>query len=261
MKSRLVTEPIYQQLGSLLREMIQRGAFRAGEKFLTEREICERFGVSRATANKAVSNLVSQGLLTFRKGVGTFVRDGVLDYELSRLVSFTDKARAAGMKPSTKVLAFRRLKASRIEDEIAAALRLNRNDEVYFMERLRLADDEPVIMERRYVVAALCPKLTKRMVGESLYRLWRERYRLEISGARQTIRAVAIRGKDARLLKVSSGSPGLLVTGVGFVRGNIPLWHENTLYRGDRYEFRNRFGPLLSIAVGGLIVGKSKGKE
>jgi DNA-binding GntR family transcriptional regulator len=47
-----------------------------GERLLTERQICERFGVSRATANKALSNLVSEGVLEFRKGVGTFVREG-----------------------------------------------------------------------------------------------------------------------------------------------------------------------------------------
>jgi DNA-binding GntR family transcriptional regulator len=101
---RLVREPIYQQLNQALRERIRSGEFGVGDQFLTERQIGDQFNVSRATANKALSNLVSEGVLEFRKGVGTFLRGGILDYDLRSLVSFTEKARAAGMVPATRVL-------------------------------------------------------------------------------------------------------------------------------------------------------------
>jgi DNA-binding GntR family transcriptional regulator len=74
MARRLVRDPIYQQLNQALRDMLRNKEFQVGEKFPTERQICEQFGVSRATANKALSNLVAEGVLEFRKGVGTFVR-------------------------------------------------------------------------------------------------------------------------------------------------------------------------------------------
>lgn len=76
MPTRLVRSPIYQQLNQLLRDLIREGEFKSNEQFLTERQICDRFNVSRATANKALSNLVAEGVLEFRKGVGTFVRGG-----------------------------------------------------------------------------------------------------------------------------------------------------------------------------------------
>src|SRR6478672_10049530 len=104
--SLLVKEPIYQQLNCQLRTLITSGEYADGSQFLTERQICERFGISRATANKALSNLVSEGLLEFRKGIGTFVRGRALDYNLKALVSFTDKAVAAGKRPTTEVLQF-----------------------------------------------------------------------------------------------------------------------------------------------------------
>jgi DNA-binding transcriptional regulator YhcF (GntR family) len=69
----LSREPIYQQLNRILRELIG-GDFQIGDQFLTERKICQQYQVSRATANKALSNLVSEGLLEFKKGIGTFVR-------------------------------------------------------------------------------------------------------------------------------------------------------------------------------------------
>ena len=225
----LVKEPIYQQLNRELRKL----PGRPGDQFLTEREISARFGVSRATANKALASLVSEGLLEFRKGLGTFFRGGTLDVDLRALVSFSDRAREAGKRPSTRVLRLDVLPG-----------------QVVRMERLRMVDDVPVILERRDVMSTLCPDLEKKDLTGSLYALWTETYGLRLEGAQQTIRAVPIEGADARTLGVPAGGAGLLVTATGYVAGGAPLWTERTLYRGDAYEFRNRLG---AAAVGSLI--------
>jgi GntR family transcriptional regulator len=240
----LVRQPIYQQLNEALRGLVSSGEFKTGVRFLSEREVSIRFEVSRVTANKALSNLVSEGILEFRKGVGTFVRGGVLDYDLRSLVSFTGKAAAAGKRPATRILSFRAIPASSVSPRVAAALRVQAGDGLYSVERLRLADGAPVILERRFVVESLCPGLHQRDFGGSLYGLWTDRYKLEIAGADQTIRAASIRGLDARLLGVSGGAAGLVVRSVGWLRGGKPLWWERTIYRGDAYAFRNRLGPV-----------------
>lgn len=227
----VVKEPVYQQIHQELRRLLRN--YGSGDRFLTEREVSARFGVSRATANKALASLVSAGLLEFRKGLGTFVRGETLDVDLRALVSFTDRARAAGKRPSTRVL--------RLESLPGGLLR---------MERLRLVDGVPAILERRDVHTALCPGLERQDLGGSLYALWTETYGLKLGGADQGIRAVAIEGADARALDVPAGTAGLLVTASGFVAGGAPLWTERTLYRGDAYEFRNRLG---SAAIGTLI--------
>jgi GntR family transcriptional regulator len=241
---RLVREPIYQQLNQALRDMIRSGEFEIGDQFLTERQIGERFDVSRATANKALSNLVSEGVLEFRKGVGTFVRGGILDYDLRSLVSFTEKARASGKVPATQVLCLEVLLAQEAEFEITDKLRVDPEDVVYYMERLRLADGQPVILEHRYVVQKFCPDLSERELSGSLYALWTEKCKLDIVGADQTIRAVSIDAPDADLLEVEDGAAGFLVISTGHLSGGVPLWWERTLFRGDAYEFHNRLGPV-----------------
>jgi GntR family transcriptional regulator len=241
MAVRSAKEPIYRQLNGTLRGLIRSGEFAVGGRFLTERQVSERFGVSRATANKALSNLVAEGVLTFRKGVGTFVQGEVLGYDLRVLVSFTAKARAAGKRPATRVLRFGR-SAAAAAPEARRALGVEGERELYHMERLRLADGLPVILERRHVVADLCPGLEKRALAGSLYALWTERYGLSIAGADQTIRAVVLRGTDAELLAVRSGTAGLALVSTGCVGTGDPLWYERTLYRGDAYEFHNRVG-------------------
>jgi GntR family transcriptional regulator len=255
MAKRLVKAPIYQQLNQLLRDLIREGEFEINDQFLTERQICERFDVSRATANKALSNLVAEGVLEFRKGVGTFVRGGILDYDLRALVSFTDKALAAGKTPSTRVLKCEQMPAGEANADVVAKLQVEPDESVYYVERLRLANETPVILERRYIVERFCSGLSRAELAGSLYAIWTERCRLDVIGADQTIRAVSIGEKDATLMQVQTGAAGLLVSSVGYISGDVPLWWERTLYRGEAYEFRNRLGPIQTIrpAAGTLL--------
>ena len=244
MTSTLVKDPIYYQLTSRLREMIESPEYPVGSQFLTERQICERYGVSRATANKALSSLVSENLLEFRKGVGTFVRIRSLDYNLRVLVSFTEEAIASGKHPSTQVLRFESVSAKDVLDEVPEVLQVAPDGMLYYVERLRLADNVPVIYERRHIVAEYCPGLTEVDLAGSLYSIWTDRFRLIIEGAEERIQGVNLRGAEALALKVHNGSAGLLVRSVGYLSGNKPLWCETTLYRGDAYEFRNRLGGI-----------------
>ncbi len=253
MVTSLVKEPVYYQLSTQLRSMINSGECPVGCKFLTERQVCERFGVSRVTANKALSNLVSEGLLEFRKGIGTFVRIRALDYNLRALVSFTDEALAANKHPNTQVLHFENVSSADVLDEVPQVLQCSSEAMLFYVERLRLADDLPVILERRYIVADYCPGLTEADLRGGLYALWTERYHLSIEGADERIRGVNLRGADARALQVRDGAAGLLVLSVGYLGGGKPLWFERTLYRGDAYEFHNRLGPIQPA-------GKSQGR-
>ncbi len=235
---------MYQQLNQLLRSLVGSPEFPTGGQFLTERQVSERFQVSRATANKALSNLVSEGLLTFRKGVGTFVRPRSMDYNLRALVSFTEEAIAVGKRPETRVLRFEDVPASGVAEEIALALQASPQDKLWYLERLRLADGLPVILERRHIAVRYCPRLNANDLGGSLYKVWKERYKLEVEGAEETIRAVNIRRSEATVLGTRQNTAGLLITSVGYLLGHVPLWFERTLYRGDAYEFHNRLGGI-----------------
>jgi len=239
----LAASPIYRRLEERLRALLA-AKYGRGDRFLTEREIVDRFDVSRPTANKVLSGLVSAGLLEFRKGIGTFVRCDAIDYDLGALVSFTNKAQAAGKTPSTKLLKFAVVAAGYVDDAVRAALAVEGDNPLWELERLRLADGVPVILERRYVVQALCPKLTRSQAGGSLYRAWTEAHGLAIAGADDVIRAVTLKGADASLLDVPRGTPAFEVIGIGKLDDEQPLWWERTLYRGDQYQFHSRLGPV-----------------
>jgi GntR family transcriptional regulator len=242
LSTEIVKDPIYQQVNGVLRRLIRSGKYAVGTKFLTERQISERFEVSRVTANKALSNLVSEGLLLFKKGVGTFVNEVPLNADLGNLISFTERARSFGKTPTTEIVEFLETAGSSIPKR--AKLKLNAADDlpVIYLRRKRSADAMPVILEDRWVNAARSPSLTREKAAGSLYRFWREEAGLDLAGAEATIRAVILSREESTLLKADFPSPGLLMLASGFVDGSFPLWYEETLYRGDAYEFNTRIG-------------------
>jgi len=239
-----VNGTFHQQLIEQLRALVRGGDFAPGKQFLTEREIAERFKTSRPTANKALSSLVSQGLLEMRRGAGTFVRESVLDYDLERLVSFTDKAMAAGKVPGTTLIDYRKIDGRTAPPEVASSLKVGPEESLIYMERVRLADGMPVIFERRHVVAKLCLKMTRADAKGSLYRCWTEKCGLEISGADEVIHAVNAGKAEAGHLRVPVGRACFAIVATGFVGDGQPLWHETTVYRADVYEFRNHIRGL-----------------
>lgn len=260
---RIERNPVYQQLNDLLRKSLAE-EYSRGDRFLTEREISEKFRVSRATANKALASLVSEGLIEFRRGVGTFVRRDVIDYDVRSLVSFTEKAKAAGRRPSTELITFGEISAAEVAPAVAAGLGVSGRTLLWEMERVRLADDSPVIYEHRFIVKSLCPKLTRGQASGSLYQAWTDKHHLNITGADEVIRAVLLGAAEARHLRVPVRSPGLEVNAVGhaaieYMVDQQPLWWERTVYRGDRYEFHSRLGPIQSAtpARGVLRLGDS----
>jgi len=236
----LVREPVYQQLNNALREMLISGDHKVGDKFLTEREICQRFAVSRTTANKAISNMVSEGVLEFKKGLGTFVRTLPLDYDLRSLVSFTRKAREAGRVPGTTLLAFEEKTAGSVEVEVKDRLKVGPSDRIFFCRRLRLADGIPMIVERRYLVAKQCEGITENDLRGSIYSFLTDKKGVKITGSEELIRAVNISTKDAELLQCKPGQAGFLMLSTGYTDHGVPVWFAGILYRGDCYELRNK---------------------
>ncbi|MEY4484041.1 MAG: HTH-type transcriptional repressor YvoA [Verrucomicrobiota bacterium] len=234
-------DPVYQQLHELLRGLVRDGEYKSGGKFPTEREVGERYGVSRVTANKALSSLVSEGVLEFRKGIGTFVRDLGMDYDLRTLMSFTRKAEISGKVPETEVLKFVSTHAAAVDASVREALQIGADEKLHYVERLRLADGVPLILERRIIVARHCPGLTAKMLAGSLYTLFTQHYGLTLTGAEQTLRAANLSEEDASTMGVSSGDAVLWVRATGQCQHG-PLWMEDTLYRGDLYEFHNSIG-------------------
>ena len=223
-----------------------------GERFPSERELAERYAVSRATANKVISTLVAEGLLELHKGIGSRVcKQRTLFASLGGMESFTAHVRERGMEPTTEVLTFEPQLSSGLPKAVRLGLGFDsvkgQAEPVIYLERLRLADGVPMILEHRWVREKLAKGLQRDDVARSFYHVLEDKFDLPMTGEEHTIAAVLLETSAARLLKMKKPATALQVEGTGFVKGDSPLWYQRLFYRGDRYQLHNQTrGPAAS---------------
>ena len=239
--------PVYRQLVERLRK--QAAQLAAGTKFHTEREVSARHGISRPTANKVLSALVSEGTLEFKKGLGTFVAEPALTYDLRHLLSFDAQARATGRQPSTRVISCTHGRVGAGEDRLGLAA----GAEVWRLLRLRLIDGQPCIVEHRSVPLARCPDLDRQDLDGSIYELFTAHYGFRLAGADQLVSAIAADTDDALLLGLAAGAPALEARATGLLADGAPLWQERTVYHPGVWRFRVQLGGLPGSSGRGLV--------
>lgn len=226
---------LYNHIKLRLREAIEAGQYKPGERIPSEHELMHKFGVSRATVRKAISELVLEGWLHRIQGRGTFVGQPKFRQTLSRLTSFTEDMRVLGLTPRTKLISLRTEKASR---EMAERLAIKLNDPIVYIERLRLADGEPMALNISVLPYYLVPGLEDQdLERDSLYEILERQYGLILSRAEQTLEPTLADPEGARLLEVKVGTPLLLVEGVVYLKNDTPIEWLRIWYRGDRYKF------------------------
>jgi len=233
---------VHEQLAELMARKIDAGEWEAGGRFPSEREIADTYAISRATANKVLAKLVSEGWLEMRKGQGSFIAERpTLFASLRRLESFTSYATAQGFHATTRVLHFQR-GAGNAPAHVLANLGIGKREKVIFFRRVRLADEVPVICEERWLPAQRYPGLTVKAIGGSFYSLCRERYGLQVQREEAEIRATLLPDELAAAGQIAWDVPCLQVDGTGFDGENRPLWVQRLYCHGGRFALVNQAG-------------------
>ena len=226
--------PLHVQISEALRLLIETTKLKAGENFPSERELAESYGVSRMTVRQALQGLRHEGLIYRERGVGTFVSSRKIDVHTRNLGGFSDEMLALGIKPSSRVL---RLNCEIADEQITGDLDLEAGERVFRLERLRLADGEPMAFEVTCLPEKLCPELDKwNLTENSLYRILTENYNLQINHAAENLEAAAAAKFTAKQLGIKTGTPVLVVHRVVFSESNQPIESAHTTYRADRYR-------------------------
>ena len=228
-------KPVFGQIGDALRSQIETGELKPGDAIPSERELSEQLRVSRMTVRAAIDGLVNDGLLYRQRGRNTIVSGAKINRG-EGFKSFSEDMQARGLTPRSEV---RRLIAEVAEASIAAQLGLAAGDRVVFIERLRLANDEPVALERVYLpyhrFGGLLAKETA-LMQHSLYELMEEEFDSRPTFADETVEAVTLNPAEARLLAVPRNSPALLAQRVTRDERGERIETVQTLYRADRYR-------------------------
>jgi GntR family transcriptional regulator len=202
-----------------------------------ESELIDQYGVSRTTVRQVLDMLVNEGMIYRQRGRGSFVAHPTLEHGLLRIVSFTEDMRRRGFEPGTRVL-FSSLVAA--PKDIAERLLVEPGEELARLERLRLADDEPMSIEESHLVHRYCPGVLGGDYASNPLREALERdHGIRLVRAKQIIRAVLATRRLADLLAVKIRAPLLYVERISYSQQNTPIEFLRTYYRADRYSLYN----------------------
>jgi GntR family transcriptional regulator len=228
--------PKHAQLSDVLAELATRD-LGPGASIPSERDLMATYDVSRATVRKAIDSLVVGGLLEKIHGKGTFVARPRIESRL-HLASFSEDMRRRGLTPATRLM---RVDEERPTADVVRTLRLGARGTAWRIDRVRLADGQPMAVEQGWYPRSLLPDLDTADLTGSLYTLFAERYGLVIDGAEQTLWGESAEGVTARRLEAPAHTPLLVFRRVSSAAGR-PVEHVVSRYRGDRYQVHMSLG-------------------
>ncbi|HET7476128.1 MAG TPA: GntR family transcriptional regulator [Dermatophilaceae bacterium] len=223
-------QPKYEWVADELARRV--AALQPHDTLPSERDLMQELGVSRMTVRRAIELLGRRGLVYQVHGSGTFVADPEVVTKTLRLTSFTEDMVARGLTPSTKI---RSAQVAPAPDEVARRLRIAPQTQILTLERLRLADGQPMALE-----AVRLPPVgvdwSALDLTSSLYAQM-ESLGTTVQRAAQTIEAVNLDRDQAHALDQPVGAAALRVTRVSYTEAGRPVELAQTIYRGDRYDF------------------------
>lgn len=226
--------PLYYQLMDIIVEMIEEGNLQEDDRLPSERELCETYDVSRSTVRQAIQELEKEGYIYRLHGKGTFVSPEKFKQDLLEFYSFTEEMKRIGKIPSSKVLDF---EIAKCNEKLARKMNLNVGDKIYIFTRLRLADNEPMMVETSHVPYNRFPGITKEELEEyAMYDIFTKRYNAKFTYAEEIFQPVLTRKDEAELLNYSEGLPGMMIERLTYENGNV-IEYTKGIARGDRFKY------------------------
>lgn len=229
--------PLYFLIKKAIQDKIFSGEYKTDDKIPAETKLCTEYNVSRITVRKAIDLLVKENLLYTKQGVGTFVAHNKLIRELTKIYSFSEDMVKLGFNPSSKVVTFK-VDVARPEEQEALKLPAS-NQRVYRITRVRLADGEPILLERTVIPHYLCRDLQSfNIKKDSLYRILKEDYRFTPYEAEETYEAAIIEPEEAELLQCRKKLAVFHIHRIGYLVDGTPFELTTATGRGDLLQFK-----------------------
>lgn len=228
---REIALPLWRQLYDDLLDRVARGEF--PDRFPGEMELTESYGVSRHTVREALRQLRREGFIESSRGRASVARPGLISQQLGAMYSLFHELEERGIAQRSEVLSA----AMRTDERAAALLGLPASTDLVHIERLRLADDDPIAWDRVWVHPTAGRGLLEAdLTRTTLYDEWHRMTGAGPTGGHETIRAVLPTPEVRARLTMADDEAALEVDRIGFADED-PVEVRTTLIRGSRFAF------------------------
>lgn len=243
-----------QALRARLRELI--ATTRPGDRLPSERTLSRHWNAARMTVRHATDALVAEGLVTRRRGSGTYVLPPPV-VRILGLTSFTQDMRDRGLVPGSRLLAF---DIEEADGETAARLRVPVGAPVHRFTRLRLGSGEPMAVETVAIPSSFVPGLAPGDLDGSLYELLASRYRLKPGSADVSIEPMLPDSDVRRILGIPDHQACLFLRMTDADHRGRVMMIADCIYRGDRYQLSahvpaGAHSPSMGVSLAAARVG------
>lgn len=226
--------PLYLQLMEDLIKKIESGQYEENDQLPSERELCNRYQMSRITVRQALQELEREGYIYKAHGKGTFVAPKTYSQNLIKLYSFTEEMKKLGKTPRTEVLSFRTMAAS---SRLADKMELEHLADVFQVVRLRLADDEPLMYETSYLPQKVFPQLTANdLKKKPMYDIFQEDYHIVVTRALERFSATTVDETEAHFLQMEVNEPAMLIKRSSYYHDTL-IEYTVSVARGDKFDY------------------------
>ncbi len=206
---------------------------RGGDKLPPEREMCEKWGLNRATLRSVLGRMEADGQLISVQGSGNRVAPCVVR-QLQDLKSFTQYAADSGKRAESRLLGL-----SIVECDKQMARRFKRvlGEKIYRLMRLRLMDNVPLMIETAYIPVELAPGLEHYdFVNGSLFATLERYYHLSMERGSEKISVTRVTEEEAEYLEVEPGVPAFWIVSEVYADSGVLVEYCRTIARCDRME-------------------------
>lgn len=223
-------EAQYRHLQQHFSQLIRQQALQAGDRLPSEREIGERFNLTRITVRQALQTLEAEGLIYRLNRRGWFVSPPAVNYHPARRQSFMEYVAAQGGTPHTELL-YQLLEPA--DTDLAERMRVPPGTPILFLHRRRSIDGRPVLIERMYLNTERLPGIEREDLSQSLTELLGRAYGQTYARMDLVFRSTALPADAAQELGIATGLPGLHVERVNYSRDGGVLEIDYEYWRHD----------------------------
>lgn len=223
-----------QTIVNYLLSEINNGNFKVGDRIPSEIELCKKFDFGRQTVHSALSDIALMGIIKRIPGKGSFVSRHPVNRNIQKKKSFTEDMESIGMKPGSKLIEFRVIKAKEVPD-VAKELKVDSSDSLYSLVRLRSGNNTPIALQYTYIPVKFIPKFDVTVLEKSLD-AYAEDIGFIVTGFYTKLRAVE--GTDFQINILETNSKAILNSiSIRYIENKIPFQYTSSFYRSDLYEY------------------------
>lgn len=227
------TLPEYKKIKNYIVEQIHTGVWLMDQLIPSEHELAQLFNVSRMTVNRAVTELTAEGVLTRRRGAGTYVAQKKFSNVFVTLRNIRADIEATGRFYSAILVRKGRIEHKKLPEEAIHVFFECQN--LFCIEMLHMADGTPVQYERRFVDLNLIPSFEVQdflTISPSQYLIKNS----PLENGHYKINAYRCPRDIALQLKMNESDPALVLTRYTY-SNEMPLTYVEMWHNGDKFCF------------------------